>query len=132
MSNLKAVEKKWIENFSKSPLVDRAIEAVNPQFAFEFFYGKSEESRCPEEFLFDFNSHYNNRAALDVASMLEKCCEYLGFIGVQLSIEKVKEFLKNRPRCWKNAANILDSMAYSKATKRKKKTTKTTLPNTKT
>lgn len=105
MSNLKAVEKKWIENFSKSPLVDRAMEAVNPQFAFEFFYGKSEESLCPEDFLFDFNSHYNNQAALDVATMLEKCCEYLGFIGVQLSIEKVKDFLKNNPGDYKNFVN---------------------------
>ena len=71
MSNLRALEKKWIENFSKSPLVDRAQEAVNPQFAFEFFDGKSAECTCPDNFLFDFNSYYNNHTSLDIPAVLQ-------------------------------------------------------------
>src|SRR6201996_4524850 len=102
MSNLTAVERKWIENFGKSPLVDKALEAVNPQFAFEFFYGKSEESLCPDDFLFDFNSHYNNQASLDISTMLDKCCEYLGFIGIKLNADRVKEFIKANPAEYKN------------------------------
>ena len=102
MSNLKALEKKWIENFSKSPLVDRAQEAVNPQFAFEFFYGKSAESTCPDNFLFDFNSYYNNHTSLDIPAVLDKCLEFLGFIGIQLNSDRLKEFIKNNPTEYKN------------------------------
>ena len=73
MSNISIVEKKWIENFAKSPLVDG--EGVNGDFAFQFFYGKSEESTCPESFLFDFNSYYNLHSSLDIQAVLETCRE---------------------------------------------------------
>ncbi|MES2107672.1 MAG: AAA family ATPase [Bacteroidota bacterium] len=103
MSNISIVEKKWIENFGKSPLVDG--EGVNGDFAFQFFYGKSEESTCPESFLFDFNSYYNLHSSLDIQPVLKTCCEYLGFIGIQLNGDRLKEFIKGNPNEYKNFVN---------------------------
>jgi len=102
MFNLKAVEKKWIENFSKSPLVDEAAGVFNSDFAFQFFYGKSENSLCPDNFLFDFNGYYNNHASLDVSAVLDKCCEFLGFVGINLNNNRLKEFIKSNPSEYKN------------------------------
>ena len=102
MSNLKAVEKKWIENFRKSPLVDEAAGIVNGDFSFQFFYGKSAESKCPENFLFDFNSYYRAHSAIDIPAVLDRCCEFLGFIGIQLNGDRLKEFIKNNPSEYKN------------------------------
>lgn len=103
MSNISIVEKKWIEDFGKSPLVD--AEGVNGDFAFQFFYGKSEESTCPENFLFDFNSYYNLHSSLDIQAVLETCREYLGFIGIQLNGDRLKEFIKSNPGEYKNFVN---------------------------
>src|ERR1700750_2965522 len=103
MSNISIVEKKWIENFAKSLLVD--AEGVNGDFAFQFFYGKSEESTCPENFLFDFNSYYHLHSSLDIQAVLETCREYLGFIGIQLNGDRLKEFIKGNPDEYKNFVN---------------------------
>ncbi|MCO5948280.1 ATP-dependent DNA helicase [Mucilaginibacter flavidus] len=102
MSNLKAVEKKWIENFRNSLLVDKVAEAVNGDFSFQFFYGKSAESQCPENFLFDFNSYYHAHSGLDIPTVLDKCCEFLGFIGIKLNGDRLREFIKNNPAEYKN------------------------------
>jgi ATP-dependent DNA helicase PIF1 len=116
MSNLRAVEKKWIENFRKSPLIDEATAGFNSGFAFQLFYGKSENSLCPSDFLFDFKGYYNNHSTLDILAVLEKCNEFLSFIGVKLNGDRLKEYVKNNPVEYKKFVDkcyyILKTLAH--------------------
>ncbi|MDB4919412.1 AAA family ATPase [Mucilaginibacter sp.] len=102
MSNIKAVEKRWIENFRNSPLVDSSTGLFKSDFAFQFFYGKSENSLCPDDFLFDFKSYYSIHSSLDVLAVLEKCNEFLSFIGIKLNSDRLKEHIRKNPAEYKN------------------------------
>jgi ATP-dependent DNA helicase PIF1 len=102
MSNIKIVEKKWIENFRNSQLVDSSTGLFKSDFAFQLFYGKSENSLCPDDFLFDFKSYYSIHPSLDVLAVLERCNEFLSFIGIKLSGDRLKEHIRKNPAEYKN------------------------------
>jgi hypothetical protein len=101
MSDLKNLEKKWIENFKKSPLVDDTTGLFKSDFAHQLFYGRSEVSLYPADFPNDFNTHYTSHSNLDILSSLKRCNEFLDFIGVKLSSQKLNEHIKKNPAEYK-------------------------------
>src|SRR5882762_1487058 len=117
MSNLKIVEKKWIENFRNSPLVNPSTGLFKSEFAFQLFYGKSENSLCPDDFLFNFKSYYSIHSSLDVLAVLERCNEFLSFIGIKLNSDRLKEHIRKNPAEYKNFVDkcyyLLKTLAHN-------------------
>jgi ATP-dependent DNA helicase PIF1 len=101
MSNIRIVEKKWVENFKNSPLVDSSTGLFRSDHAYQLFYGRSENSLCPADFLFDFNNYYITHPTLDLLTVLERCNEFLSFIGIKLNGEKLKDHIKKNPAEYK-------------------------------
>jgi ATP-dependent DNA helicase PIF1 len=97
MSNISIVEKKWIENFSKSPLVDEQTGLFKKDFAHVLFYERPEESLYPSDFPNDFYSFYRNHTSRDILSVLNACCVYLNFVGISIEYQKAVEFIRNTP-----------------------------------
>lgn len=101
MSDLKATEKKWIGNFKKSALVDDSTGLFKSDYAHQLFYGRAENSLYPADFPNDFNKYYATHYSLDILRSLETGIEFLAFIGINLSIEKLTEFIKKNPAEYK-------------------------------
>jgi len=120
MSNISIVEKKWIENFSKSALIEEQTGLFKSDFARQLFYERPEESLYPPEYLNNFNSFYNTYFSLDIASALNTCCLYLNFVGISIDNKRVLEHVKSNPAEYQKFVNkcyyILKSLAHNQAT----------------
>jgi ATP-dependent DNA helicase PIF1 len=101
MSNIKALEKKWIENFKKSPLIDDASGLFKSDYAHQLFYGKAENSLYPSDFPHDFHKYYNEHSNLDIQKVLETCILFLNFIGISLTSNKLITHIKKNPAEYK-------------------------------
>ena len=119
MSSLNVLEKKWIENFKKSPLVDDSTGLFKSDYAHQLFYGRSENSLYPADFPNDFNKHYSCHSTLDVLKSLELCNDFLKFIGIGLNIQKLIEHIKKNPSEYKKFVDkcyyILKSLAHNQS-----------------
>jgi hypothetical protein len=116
MSNLKAVEKQWIENFKKCPLVDDTTGLFKNDFAHALFYGREATSPYPVEFPHDFKRFYASYFALPEQKALEICIGYLHFIGIKLSDVKLAGHLVKNATDFKNFFNkcyyVLKELAH--------------------
>jgi len=97
MSNISIVEKKWIENFSKSPLVDEQTGLFRKDYAHVLFYERPEESVYPSDFPNNFSSFFRDYNSKDILSVLNACCIYLNFVGISIGYEKVVDHIRNTP-----------------------------------
>jgi ATP-dependent DNA helicase PIF1 len=117
MSNISTLEKKWIENFSKSPLVDEQTGLFRKDYAHVLFYERPAESLYPSDFPNDFYSFFRNHNSLDILSVLNACCIYLNFVGISITYEKVVEHIRNTPPEFPKFVNkcyyILKSLAHN-------------------
>jgi len=96
-SPLKFIEKKWIDNFKKSPLVDWDTDAFQSNVAFQLYYGRKDEaypSNYPHNFL-DF-SHAS--AGLERNVAISSLVEYLNFIGIKIREEAIHHHLDKWPQ----------------------------------
>ncbi|WP_426672127.1 AAA family ATPase [Mucilaginibacter sp. McL0603] len=105
MSNIKIIERKWIENFRKSPLVDNSTGIFKSEYAHQLFYGKKEDSLYPFNFPHDFNKHYISYLNVDESDSLEIFSKFLEFIGIQLNHDKLKNHIKKSPSDYKKFAD---------------------------
>ena len=117
MSNISVVEKKWIENFSKSPLIDESTGLFKKDYAHVLFYERPEESLYPSDFPNNFNSFFRNHNSRDILSVLSACCAYLNFVGISIEYQKVVEFIRNTPPEFPKFVNkcyyILKTLAHN-------------------
>jgi len=117
MSKISIVEKIWIENFGKSPLVDEQTGLFKSDYAHQLFYERPEGSLYPEDFPNDFSKFHNTHFSLDIQKVLNTCCVYLNFIGVSIENKKVLEHVKNNPLEYKKFVDkcyyILKSLAHN-------------------
>jgi len=117
MSNISIVEKKWIENFSKSPLIDEATGLFKKDYAHVLFYERPVESLYPSDFPNDFNSFFRNHNSRDNLSVLNACCVYLNFVGISIDYKKVLEHIRNTPSQFPKFVDkcyyILKSLAHN-------------------
>ncbi|WP_276372706.1 ATP-dependent DNA helicase [Chryseolinea sp. H1M3-3] len=88
MASNNSIHKKWIENFNKCPLVDKASSTFKNKFARQLFYGRTEED-YPKQYPAGFQTFYNGHYEIDRSISIETALRYLHFIGVRLRKEAV-------------------------------------------
>jgi ATP-dependent DNA helicase PIF1 len=88
--------KKWMENFSKCPLVDRDNKVYRHKIAHQLFYGKASDD-YPPDFPHNFKDFYNTIYTLDRADAIDEVMKFLHFVGITLSREKLDSYLANFP-----------------------------------
>src|ERR1700733_9439190 len=97
MSAISTLEKKWIENFSKSPLVDESTGLFRKDYAHGLFFECPAESLYPSDYPNNFNSFFRNHSSRDILSVLNACCVYLNFVGISVEYQKVVEYVRDTP-----------------------------------
>ena len=64
MPNTRTIERKWIENFKKCPLIDKETGTFKSQYANHFFYGKQDDT-YPSDYPHDFIKFYGTYGNID-------------------------------------------------------------------
>ncbi|HLF64178.1 MAG TPA: hypothetical protein VI603_10510, partial [Saprospiraceae bacterium] len=93
---IKSIERKWIDNFKKSPLVDKANGVYQSGYAYQLFYGKQNDS-YPPSFPHGFLHLYNSYSDMDRDVAIEKVTVYLAFIGIRIRKEAILNHLEKFP-----------------------------------
>lgn len=94
--NTRNIEKKWIDNFKKSPLVDKESGAFQSSYAHQLFYGKQDDT-YPSDFPHDFSHFFNSCNDTDRDTAVENLTEYLSFIGIKIRKEAICNHLEKFP-----------------------------------
>jgi len=93
---IRNIEKKWIDNFKKSPLIDKETGTFLSDYAHQLFYGKHDDS-YPTDFPYDFLHFYNSCDEIDQETAVENLTEYLSFIGINIRKEAISNHLEKYP-----------------------------------
>ncbi|HYG04058.1 MAG TPA: hypothetical protein VD927_16545 [Chryseosolibacter sp.] len=89
-------ERKWIENFIRSPLVDRKEHKFRQSFAQQLFSGRYGDD-YPEEYPSNFQQFYNLLYDRERHECIDTALRFLNFIGIQLTREQVEQHLEKMP-----------------------------------
>ncbi len=112
---IKQIERKWIENFKKTPLVDRETGTFRSSYAHQLFYGKKDDT-YPDDFPHDFSHFYNSCDKIDQETAIETLTEYLNFIGIKIRKEAIIVHLEKYPdefdKLTKKCYYILKTLAH--------------------
>ncbi|HEU5292194.1 MAG TPA: AAA family ATPase [Cyclobacteriaceae bacterium] len=90
------IQKKWIDNFTKSPFVNRSTGKFKKEIAIQCFHGKSEDAydaSYPENFDNFYNTHY----LLGRLEAVEITLKFLHFIGIKLNKHALVSHLETFP-----------------------------------
>jgi len=113
--NLKLIEKKWVENFKKCPLVDLESKSCKADYAHQLFYGKKDEL-YPINFPHDLSHWYNNHHTLDQEIVINTFTEFLHFIGIKIRKEAIiahlNYFPEDYPKFTKKCFYIIKTLAH--------------------
>lgn len=101
MASNHKIQKKWIENFGKCPLVNRELETFNKHIAWQLFYGKKDES-YPTEYPSGFKAFHDTSFSTDRETAIETILKNLNFIGIRLSKSAVLSHLEIYPADYHN------------------------------
>lgn len=93
---IKNIEKKWIANFKKSPLVDKENGAFKSTYAYQLFYGKNDDM-YPSDFPHNFLHFFNTCDKMDRESAVENLNEFLAFLGIKIRNEAILNHLEKFP-----------------------------------
>ncbi len=96
MPNIKTIEKKWVDNFKKCPLVEKESGAFNASYAHQLFYGKQEDS-YPSDYPHDFSHFYVSCDNTCSENAIERITEFLHFIGIRIRKEAIIKHLEIFP-----------------------------------
>jgi hypothetical protein len=114
MSDIKKIEKKWIENFKTSPLVDQTTGIFKSNYAFQLYYGKENEL-YPISFPHNFIQHYSSFLSLERENSLNIFHTFLSFIGIEIKKDLLQKHIKSLEHHEKFAGkcnNILKMLAH--------------------
>jgi len=95
--DLRSIEKKWISNFKKSPLVDKESMTFRSSFAHQLFYGRQDDS-YPEDYPHGFCEFYESADEFDQETIIETIVEYLNIIGIRIQTERINNHLGKYPQ----------------------------------
>ena len=116
MSNTSNIERKWLEDFKKCPLIDKETGTFNGHIAFQMFYGK-QDGRYPAGFPEHFATFYNNRESIDKEIAIDTLLRYLHFTGIGIKKENIKKHLEKYPddyaKLLRKCRDIFKSLAHS-------------------
>jgi ATP-dependent DNA helicase PIF1 len=90
------IQKKWIQNFLKCPLVDKGSLTYHSAFCKQFFYGRTEET-YPADYPEGFKTFYDKNFNSGRAEAVDVLLKHLHFIGVRLSKDEVLQHLAVNP-----------------------------------
>ena len=94
MNDLKKIEKSWLKNFQKSPLVSN--NEFQSNIAYQLFHGFSNDSQYKARFKLGFVDFNKNLGKVYSTIQLEEVLNYLDFIGITINKENIeKSVLKN-------------------------------------
>ena len=93
MASSRVIRNKWMENFKKSPLVNKETRKFNKDIAFQLFYGRK-HPEYPETYPQGFQEFYNHQNENDRDICIDTCLHFLHFIGIRLSKEAVDKQLQ--------------------------------------
>lgn len=96
MASNYSIQKRWIENFNKSPLVDRPTKSFKKSVAWQLFYGRTDDT-FPEDYPHGFERFYNSQYEYDRSDAVDTALKYLHFIGIKLRREAVVSHLQGAP-----------------------------------
>jgi ATP-dependent DNA helicase PIF1 len=102
MSQISVLEKQWIENLKKSPLIDSETQLFKSNYAWSLFYGRTDESPYPVDFPNNFSEFYFEHSNLAIEKSLENCGLFLNFIGIKINNTKVVDHIKKHPAEYKS------------------------------
>ncbi|GAB2977178.1 hypothetical protein GCM10027049_10240 [Mucilaginibacter puniceus] len=109
MSDIKKTEKKWIENFKSSPLVERSTGTFNSSYAFQLYHGRENEL-YPINFPNNFFNHYNSYLELEKDSSLTIFHSFLDFIGIKFDKSFLFNHINDSPENYENFANTCNNI----------------------
>lgn len=92
MASSRVIRTKWIENFRKSPLVDRKTGRFLHRFAYQLFYGK-DDPEYPDDFPHNFRAFYESQYEYDRSTSVETTLRFLHFVGIRLRREMLDQYL---------------------------------------
>lgn len=92
MATKYSIQKKWIANFSKSPLVNKDTGYFRKDYAHQLFYGR-EDSDYPESYPQNYRGFYESNYAIERVEGIETVLRFLHFIGIKLKREDVDAHL---------------------------------------
>ena len=92
MASSRVIEKKWVENFKKSPLVDKDSMQFNQRIAHQLFYGK-EDPEYPDDFPHGFKTFYDQQYAEERSTCVDTTLHYLHFVGIRMSRTAIDQYL---------------------------------------
>jgi ATP-dependent DNA helicase PIF1 len=115
MATRYSIHKKWIENFKKSPLVDKQNQSFKKSVAWQLFYGKKSDDYPPNS-PSGFEAFYNSHYELDRLDALDMALNYLNVIGIKLRKEAVLSHLALAPADFhlilKKCFYLIKTLAY--------------------
>lgn len=117
MPSPKEIERKWIKNFIKSPLVDQESQSFKKTIAYQLFYGKDSDDYSPDypENFFGFFGKYQD---YEPGETIDQVLEFLDFVGIKINRQAVSQHLEKFPddihKLIKKGYYILKCLAHYK------------------
>jgi Cdc6-like AAA superfamily ATPase len=99
MWNTRKIERRWVENFKRSPLVDKATGAFQKEYAHQLFYGKKDDA-YPAYYPQNFQEFYNHCCGgtnVDKGIALGHLIRYLHFVGIRIRRQVINNHLRIFP-----------------------------------
>lgn len=115
MPDIKKTEKRWIENFKRSPLVDPFTGNFNSSYAHQLYYGM-EGDLYPEDYPQGFINHYHTFSTVEKNDSLHTIHIFLSFIGIDIQKELLFDHAlatdENFEKLHSGCNNILKMLAH--------------------
>jgi ATP-dependent DNA helicase PIF1 len=115
-NNLKPIERRWLENFKKCPLVDKASGKFRPAVAYQLFYGRIDHD-YPSDYPHNFCDFKMTCIAIELEDAVDKIVEFLQFIGIRIQARLINNHLSNFPGDFEKLVNkchyILKYLAHA-------------------
>ena len=94
--NTRTLEKKWIENFKKCPLVNKETGGYNSNIAHQIFYGKNNPT-FPNEYPNNLVELWKRRGEISRNAAIENIIEFFHFIGIKIHMAAINQHLEQFP-----------------------------------
>lgn len=115
MPDHRKTEKRWVDNFKRSPLVDPLTGEFKSSFARQLYYQKDDET-YPADYPYGFVNQYATFHEIEKKVAIEITITFLNFIGLELTRELLYDHLyeneENYLRFLDTCKNILKMLAH--------------------
>lgn len=96
MPSTRQIERRWIENFKSSNLIDKTNNKFNTFIAKQFFNGKTQEN-YPSDFPENFKGVYNEIASKEKEEVVEILMSFLNFVGIKMTKANIITHIEKFP-----------------------------------